>query len=155
MAKQPSRRVRRSLAKYVRGQNQGWTPAQVKVGKDGNVAIKVNPDSNFAKCVNEVSAKGGSYDPRAVCAAAGRKKFGAKKFAAMAKAGKRKAAQRNPVRTWDVYVPASSRDAGYRLKIRAESSFGALAEARRYCAKRQGIPLSEFHLPKGAKARAA
>lgn len=51
MAKQPSRRVRRSLAKYVRGQNQGWTPAQVKVGKDGNVAIKVNPDSNFAKCV--------------------------------------------------------------------------------------------------------
>lgn len=55
---------------------------------------KVNPGSGaFERCVQKVEAKGGAYDPRAVCAAAGRKKYGAKKFAAMAQAGKRKAAR--------------------------------------------------------------
>ena len=60
------------------------------------LGFPVNPGKgSFKRCVSEVEAKGGAYDPRAVCAAAGRKKYGAKKFAAMAQAGKRKAARRN------------------------------------------------------------
>ncbi len=55
----------------------------------------------FKRCVAKVAAKGGAADPRAVCAAAGRKKYGAKRFAAMAKAGRKKAARahrrRNPL----------------------------------------------------------
>ena len=51
--------------------------------------------SAFKRCVAEVSEKGGAYDPRAVCAAAGRKKYGAKKYAAMAKAGQKRKARQN------------------------------------------------------------
>lgn len=50
----------------------------------------------FQRCVEAVSAKGSAYDPWAVCAAAGRKKYGTKKFAAMAKAGRKKKRGRNP-----------------------------------------------------------
>jgi hypothetical protein len=46
--------------------------------------------SRFDKCVESVEARGGAYDPRAVCAAAGRKKYGAKKMAAMARAGRKR-----------------------------------------------------------------
>ena len=55
------------------------------------------PGSAFKRCVAAVSEKGGAGDPRAVCAAAGRKKYGAKKYAAMAQAGKKRAARGNPV----------------------------------------------------------
>ncbi len=48
----------------------------------------VNP-SKFAKCVAEVTKKGTATSPRGVCAAAGRKKYGAKVFAAMAARGRR------------------------------------------------------------------
>ena len=67
-----------------------------RVGK----AYKANPGKGaFECCVAAVTTKGGAADPRAVCAAAGRKKYGAKKFQAMAKAGKRKHAKRsNPAR---------------------------------------------------------
>jgi hypothetical protein len=54
------------------------------------------PGEQFKRCVAAVSEKGGAYDPRAVCAAAGRKKYGAKKYAAMAKAGKKRAKRGNP-----------------------------------------------------------
>jgi len=47
--------------------------------------------SRFEACVRDVEAGGGARDPRAVCAAAGRAKYGAKKFAAMGRAGKRRA----------------------------------------------------------------
>lgn len=53
--------------------------------------------SRFKKCVKSVKARGGAADPRAVCAAIGRKKYGKKKFQEMAAAGKRKAKRkRNP-----------------------------------------------------------
>lgn len=130
--RQPSRRVGRALKKYVKGQlalPKKWTPAQVKVDDRGGVQVKINP----AKMRHVPNAP--SKRP---------------------KANKRKrAAKRNPVRTFDVKVPATSSDSGYKLKIRAESASGALAEARRYCAKRQGKELSKFRLPRGAKARAA
>ena len=67
----------------------------VKKLKGGGITVKpiMNP-SRFDKCVASVSARGGAVDPRGVCAAAGRKKYGKKKFAAMGKAGKRRAARR-------------------------------------------------------------
>lgn len=49
------------------------------------------PGSAFKRCVARVAEKGGAYDPRAVCASVGRKKYGAKKFQAMAKAGRKRA----------------------------------------------------------------
>ena len=53
------------------------------------------PGDQFKRCVAAVAARGGAIDPPAVCAAAGRKKYGAKKFAAMAAAG-RKSSRKNP-----------------------------------------------------------
>jgi hypothetical protein len=49
------------------------------------------PGSAFRRCVKSVSARGGAYDPRAVCAAAGRRKYGAKRYREMAAAGRRRA----------------------------------------------------------------
>ena len=68
----------------------------VKKLKGGGITVKpiTNPSSRFAKCVKSVNARGGAMDARAVCASAGRKKYGKKKFAAMGKAGKRRAARR-------------------------------------------------------------
>lgn len=56
-----------------------------------------NPAGAFERCVAQVTAKGGAQSPAGVCAAAGRKKYGAKKFQQMAAAGKRKAQRSNPV----------------------------------------------------------
>jgi hypothetical protein len=50
----------------------------------------------FKRCVSKVRARGGAYDPRAVCAAAGRKKYGAAAFAKMSAAGRRRAVRSNP-----------------------------------------------------------
>ena len=99
MAKQPSRRVRKSLAKYVRDQIKlpaNWTPAQVRVDKKGNVQVKVNPGrlgsgGRFAKCVKSVEARGGAYDPNAVCAAMEIKKYGKKALMRAAQAGRKRA----------------------------------------------------------------
>jgi hypothetical protein len=44
----------------------------------------------FKRCVEKVSARGGVRSPSGVCAAAGRKKYGARKFQAMAAAGRRR-----------------------------------------------------------------
>lgn len=60
--------------------------------KEKTLTFRTNPKTGaFERCVEEVSAKGGAYSPRGVCAAAGRKKYGAKKFQAMAQAGKTRA----------------------------------------------------------------
>jgi hypothetical protein len=45
--------------------------------------------SKFEKCVREVEAKGGAYDSRAVCAAAGRKKLGQAEMTRRSVAGKK------------------------------------------------------------------
>jgi|SRR5579863_1612792 len=72
------------------------TPAILKqVGRE--YAKVANPGRGaFKRCVEEVAAKGGAYSPRAVCAAAARKKYGAAKLAKMAAAGRRRA--KNPAR---------------------------------------------------------
>jgi len=98
MAKRPSRRVRKSLTKYVRDQIKlpaNWTPAQVRVDKQGNVKVKLNPaklgsGGRFAKCVKSVEARGGAYDPNAVCAVAGMRKYGKKRMQKMAQKGRRR-----------------------------------------------------------------
>src|SRR5580698_6808778 len=80
-------------------------------------------------------------------------RFGAKKMASMAKAGRKR---KNPkTKTYKVHVPATSKDSGYDLTITAKSSSNAIKQARAYCAKRAGVPTSQYHLPKATKARAA
>ena len=60
--------------------------------------LQENPKarSAFDRCVASVAAKGGAYDPRAVCASAGRKKLGQAEMTRRAVAGKGKAARGNP-----------------------------------------------------------
>jgi hypothetical protein len=98
------------------------------------------PGEQFKRCVAAVSEKGGAYDPRAVCAAAGRKRYGAKKYAALAKAGRKRAKRGNPTKNWYdevAQVFRSSRDQGMwavaipgsRVKL-AKTKSQALALAR-------------------------
>jgi hypothetical protein len=47
----------------------------------------------FDRCVQAVEARGGAYDPKAVCAAAGRKKYGQAEMSRRAAAGRRRAAR--------------------------------------------------------------
>lgn len=73
-----------------------FTMMPVRVNKKGEVQIGVSPaklgsGGRFAKCVKSVETSGSANDPRAVCASAGRKKYGAKKMASMARAGKKRA----------------------------------------------------------------
>ncbi len=72
-------------------------------GHADGLSERGNPkaQSAFDRCVAEVSKKGGAYDPRAVCAAAGRKKYGRAEMTRRAVAGKKRAARnpRNPLDT--------------------------------------------------------
>lgn len=147
--KHDEKRRSSALKRYVRGSAPvklptKWTPAHVRVDQKGDVKIKVNPTAlgsggRFAKCVKSVEARGGAYDPRAVCASAGIKKYGKRKMEAMARAGRKRAKKANPKKRrnslYEVKVPASSHDPGYALKISAESASGAKVAARKYCAK--------------------
>lgn len=73
---------------------------QIDVAKAQNP--KSSPrQSRFDRCVKSVTERGGSYDARAVCASAGRRKYGKKKFQAMAKAGKARAARKRNSISWD------------------------------------------------------
>lgn len=58
---------------------------------------RVGSGGRFQRCVEAVAASGSADDPAAVCAAAGRRKYGAAKFAAMAAAGRRRAGRHNPL----------------------------------------------------------
>lgn len=74
---------------------------------------KRNASGRFQRCVAAVSKRRGVVSPRGVCAAAGRKKYGAKKFAAMAAAGKRKAAKKNAgPKSWRKSVKALKKRRG-------------------------------------------
>lgn len=67
-----------------------------------NEFLTANPGiskGQFKRCVAAVAAKGGAYDPNAVCAAMERRKYGSAELQRRAKAGKRAAAKkrkRNP-----------------------------------------------------------
>jgi len=79
-------------ADYYGSKLWGW------VDKDYITKTRGNPRgrSAFDKCVASVSAKGSAYDPRAVCAVAGVRKYGAAEMARRAAAGRRRAARGNP-----------------------------------------------------------
>jgi len=72
-----------------------WTRAQVRVNSKGQVQLKMNPGDvgkgKFAKCVAAVESKGGAYDPKAVCAAMERRKYGKKVLQTRAARGLRRA----------------------------------------------------------------
>jgi hypothetical protein len=76
----------------------GDGPAQAAVVRESGDVELVNP-SAFDRCVASVERSGSSYSPRGVCAAAGRRKYGAKRFQQMAAAGRRRRARPNPEET--------------------------------------------------------
>ncbi len=57
-------------------------------------SMKPGGGGKFAKCVKSVSRRKGVKDAKAICAAAGRKKYGAKKMAKWAAKGRKRAAKR-------------------------------------------------------------
>lgn len=72
-----------------------WTDAHVWMNRKGQLQVAVNPaklgtGARFAACVHSVASRGDAYDPRAVCASQGRKKYGKKRFQKMAAAGRRR-----------------------------------------------------------------
>lgn len=67
-----------------------------KCGGSGRIGSKRNVSGSFERCVKSVAARGGAADPRAVCAAAGRKKYGQAEMTRRAVAGKRRALRSNP-----------------------------------------------------------
>jgi hypothetical protein len=70
-----------------------------RAGRDGSpirldfLKTRGNP-TRFERCVADVTASGTADDPNAVCASAGRKKYGKAKFQKMAAKGRRKARRR-------------------------------------------------------------
>ena len=77
------------VLRSVRGDSEAIVPRHSVTPYTGN-------PSAFEQCVSDVEARGGARDPRAVCAAAGRKKYGQREMTRRSLAGKRKAAKRNP-----------------------------------------------------------
>lgn len=74
-------------------------PMLVRVKKLKGGGVSVTPVKNpgkgrFARCVAGVEKKGGAYDPRAVCAASGRAKYGQAEMTRRARAGKKRAARK-------------------------------------------------------------
>jgi hypothetical protein len=55
------------------------------------IPMKMNKAGGFERCVRDVTRKGSAYDPRAVCATAGRKKYGQAEMTRRSIAGKRRA----------------------------------------------------------------
>jgi len=70
-----------------------WAKGWKKPGDE--IKVVENPGA-FERCVKSVKARGSAYDPRAVCATAGRKKYGQAEMTRRAIAGKRRAARGNP-----------------------------------------------------------
>lgn len=121
------------------------------------MARKANPGKGaFARCVKHVSEKGTALDPRAVCAAAGRRKYGAKKFAAMARAGKKRAARarRNysTAKRYRIWAQVSGGVTGSRAAWL--KSGGKIMEfATREAAQREADHLNETMGKDGGRAR--
>ena len=64
-------------------------------GKHSGYVVIRNPagESAFDRCVAEVAARGTARDPRAVCATAGRRKYGQAEMSRRSVAGRRRAAR--------------------------------------------------------------
>jgi len=85
-----------------------------------NAEKKANP-GGFERCVESVSAGGSAADPRAVCAAAGRRKYGRAEMTRRSVAGKRRAARGNPstVTEWKQDFYRQGLEAGRKDKTAA------------------------------------
>ena len=77
------------------GFKRGLTLNEILAGNPALRAFKKTNPSAFDRCVKAVAAKGTARDPRAVCAAAGRAKYGQAEMTRRSMAGKKRAA-RNP-----------------------------------------------------------
>lgn len=115
-----------------------FTVAALRGLVESNIGNPGAPGSAFKRCVAEVEAKGGAHDPRAVCAAAGRKKYGAKAFQAMAAAGKKRASKRkgNPAaEAAEAYKEFHGRPSGevvtVKQKLHYHAHLAALGELRK------------------------
>jgi len=66
---------------------------KIKRLKGGGVTLQPikNPAGAFARCVKSVTAGGSAADPRAVCAAVGRRKYGQAEMTRRSIAGKKRA----------------------------------------------------------------
>jgi hypothetical protein len=116
----------------VRDSSEGSAKRQIRQKFPGKrVSLKPynakNPGA-FARCVKAVSAKGSAaYDPRAVCAASGRKKYGQAEMTRRAKAGKKRAArQSNASARWYRVYEGSK----YLGRVRAHTAVEALQTGR-------------------------
>ncbi len=67
-----------------------------KAPQKRNAQPPLGSGERFRRCVESVAASGRAYDPKAVCAAIGIRKYGARKMAELAARGRRRAAKRNP-----------------------------------------------------------
>ena len=73
----------KELRKIYRAGQKGLPIRLDFIKKQGN-------PTRFEKCVESVEAEGGARDPNAVCAVAGRRKYGKAQFQKMAAAGRRR-----------------------------------------------------------------
>ena len=132
--KSPTPKQRRVIHGLVFGRSTP-TPAQREaVDKAIDSAYRRNPagvEGAFQRCVRDVRARGGAYDPAAVCAAIGRAKYGQAEMARRAVAGKRKAARRrraNP--TFQIYRKHERGGSQFVYRVHASSKAAAVAQAR-------------------------
>ena len=109
----PARLKRKSRFILTKSQLEDLALIAVGGGAAAPLARKLlknpgRPGSAFQRCVAEVTAKGGAFDPRAVCAAAAREKYGEAKLEQMQRAGRQRAAnrgkRRNPRTTKATYA---------------------------------------------------
>jgi hypothetical protein len=94
------RRRAKAAADFYRKMNPGKKAAVLRVTplKGGGYSVKPlkgnAAKSAFQRCVSDVEKKGGAYDPRAVCASAGRSKYGQREMTRRSLAGKKRARRR-------------------------------------------------------------
>lgn len=133
------RRKANAVKAFMKKMNPGKpAPAAVRVKrlKGGGISVmplKMMNPSAFDRCVADVRRKGTAYDPRAVCATAGRQKYGQAEMTRRAMAGKRRKRRgnvpRGSLKTWDVRRGGPG---GYIGTVTAASKTEALRKAKEY-----------------------
>lgn len=98
---------------------------------------KLGSGKRFERCVAEVTARGGAYDPQAVCAARGIRKYGKKRMLKLARKGKARH-RHNPFTMMDAY--AAGQDS------KAPNLSAAVKQFNRWYLKHG--PYTQSHVPK-------
>jgi hypothetical protein len=113
----------------------------------GQFATKRDADE-YARQMREANRQAGLSGAVKVIKIKSNPKKSSKRIGKALKKYVKRVLSKNPRRTYLVQVPPTSKDRGYNIKISAPTAASAKAAARKYCAKRAGVPLSQFHLPK-------